>query len=149
MFYTGHILMIKIFKKSIKKENLCVGLTESNDCKAISELRQLQKELEETEHKIKKLQHISQIDLVEFMKFFLSDELRYVSYDLKLSHDEALSIMDIEYIMSAFRHIDDFDKFIDEVRVMYDREHLIKEQETKTAILRNEIAAIKNTLGIK
>ena len=141
--------MINFFKKSIEKENLCVGLTESNDCKAVSELRQLQKELEETEHKIKTLQHISQVDLVEFMKFFLSNELRYVSYDLKLSHDKVLSIMDIEYIMSAFRYVDDFDKFVDEIKVMYDREHLIKEQQAKVVILRNEIAAIKNTLGIK
>lgn len=141
--------MIKIFKKSIKKENLCVGLTESNDCKAISKLRQLQKELEETEHKIKKLQHISQVDLAEFMKFFLSDELRYVSYDLKLSHGEVLSIMDIEYIQSAFRHVDNFDKFVDEIRIMYDREHLIMDERAKAAVLRNKISEIKNTLGIK
>lgn len=141
--------MISFFKKSTQKENLCVGLTDTNDCQFVSELRQLQKELKETEHKIKKLQHISQVDLVEFMKFFLADELRYVSYDLKLSHDEALSIMDIEYIMSAFRYVDDFDKFIDEIKVMYDREHLIKEQQAKVVILRNEIDAIKNTLGIK
>ena len=141
--------MIKIFKKSIKKENLCVGLTEANDCQVISELRQLQKELEDVEYKIKKLQHIEQVDLVEFMKFFLSNELRYVSYDLKLSHNEVLSIMDIEYIMSAFRYVDDFDKLVDEIKVMYDREHLIAKEQTKAATLRNKIAEIKNTLGIK
>lgn len=141
--------MINFFEKFIKKENLCVCLTESNDCKAISKLRQLQKELEETEHKIKKRQHISQVDLVEFMKFFLSNELRYVSYDLKFSRNEVLSIMDIEYIMSAFRYVDDFDKFIDEIKVMYYNEHLIVEEQAKAATLRNKISEIKNTLGIK
>lgn len=141
--------MINFFKKSIKKENLCVGLTEANDCQVISELRQLQKELEEVEYKIKKLQHIEQVDLVEFMKFFSSDELHYINYSFRRSDERWLSMIEIEYIQSAFRHIDDFDKFVDEIRVMYDREHLIKEKQATAVILRNEIAEIKNTLGIK
>ena len=141
--------MIKIFKKSIKKENLCLGLTEANECQVISELRQLQKELGDVEYKIKKLQHIEQVDLVEFMKFFLSDELHYVNYSSSPLHRRPLSMIDIEYIQSAFRHIDDFDKFVDEIRVMYDNEHLIAKEQVKAATLRNKIAEIKSTLGIK
>lgn len=141
--------MIKIFKKSIKKENLCVGLTEANDCQVISELRQLQKELEDVEDKIKRLQHIEQVDLVEFMKFFLADELHYINYSLYPLRERSLSIIDISYIQSALRHIDNFDKFVDEIRVMYDREHLVAEKRAKAATLRNKIAEIKNTLGIK
>ena len=41
------------------------------------------------------------------------------------------------------------DKFVDEIKVMYDREHLIAEEQAKAATLRNKIAEIKNTLGIK
>ena len=141
--------MIKIFKKSIKKENLCVGLTEANDCQIISELRRLQKELEEVEGKIKKLQNIEQIDLVEFMKFFSSRELDYVDRSLRWSHEKYLSMMDIQVIQQALFRIDDFDKFIDEMRMMYDNEHFIAKEQAKAAALRNEIAEIKNTLGIK
>ena len=141
--------MIGFFRKSIKKENLCVGLTEANDCQLVSKLRQLQKELEDVEYKIKKLQHIEQVDLVEFMKFFLSHELAYVERSFRWSNIEHLSVRDIECIQSAFRHVDNFDKFVDEIRIMYDREHLIMDEQAKATVLRDEIAEIKNTLGIK
>lgn len=141
--------MISFFKKSTEKENLCVGLTDANDCQFVSELRQLQKELEEVDDKIKKLQHIESIDLVEFMKFFLSRELDYIDRSFRWSNERYLSMMDIQSIQYALHHIDDFDKFVDEIRVMYDNEHLIAKEQAKAATLRNKIAEIKNTLGIK
>lgn len=141
--------MISFFKKSTEKENLCVGLTEANDCQLVSELRRLQKELEDVEYKIKKLQHIEQVDLVEFVKFFSSRELDYVARSFEWSHERSLSMMDIQAIQYALSHIDDFDKFIDEMKMMYDNEHLIAKEQAKAATLRDKIAEIKSTLGIK
>lgn len=140
-------MIINFFhKKRVDKQPIvCQGLTESNDCSLVAELRQLQKELDETNQRIQQLQN-EHFDIEELDSFLAYDSLYFLVRDYYFNYSE---VHKEKIIGEALGCITNFDKLIEELKKIYDSQALLTQEHNTATELSNKISNIKQQLGIK
>ena len=140
-------MIINFFhKKRVTKQPIvCQGLVGVNDCSFIAELRQLQKELDETNQRIQQLQN-EHFDIEELDRFFECDSLYFLVRDYYFNYSE---VHKEKIIGEALGCITNFDKLIEELKKIYDSQALLAQEHNTATELSNKISNIKQQLGIK
>lgn len=136
-------MKIKFFRKK-QQPVVCQGLIGVNDCSFVAELRQLQKELDETNQRIQQLQN-KHFDIEELDRFLAYAPLYYLVRDYR-NYSE---VHKEKIIGEALGRITNFDKLIEELTTIYNKESSIAQERDKATKLNNRITNIKQQLGIK
>lgn len=141
-------MIINFFrKKRVDKPRslVCQGLTEVNDCSLVVELRQLQKELDETNQRIEQLSSDS-FDIQELKKILSHPAMYTLTIDI---YYQCCVINQVKYLREILSNITDFDKLIEELKKIYDSQALLVQEHNTATELSNKISKIKQQLGIK
>ena len=136
-------MIIKFFRKK-QQPVVCQGLIGVNDCNLVAELRQLQKELDEINQRIQRLQN-EHFDIEELDRFLACNSLYFLVRD----YLHILEVHKKKIIGEALRCITNFDKFIEELTTIYNNESSIAQEQKKVNDLNDRITNIKQQLGIK
>lgn len=133
-------------KKSGTEQHMCVKLSESDECSTVTKIRSLQEQLDSVEDKINKLSNIECEDIQEVVKFFTDDNFLFVCRNLGCY---GFTYNDIESICFAISNIENIDKFLEEIRNVYNREKLISQARGEAIAIKDDISAAKKELGIR
>ena len=137
-------MKIKFFRKK-QQPVACQGLIGSNDCSFVAELRQLQKELDETNQRIQQLKSIN-ADIKEIKRFLTSEPLYWLVHD---SYWKCQNLDVEQIIIDIFKHVIDSDQLLKELTIICNNANLISQERKRVNDLENRITNIKQQLGIK
>lgn len=139
---------LNLFRQKHPEDNpqVCMRLSESDECSTVTKIRALQEQLDNVEDKIKKLSSTEYTDIQEVIKFFNNDNLYSIYYS---SHRINMTYGDIERICFAISDIENIDKFLEEVKNIHNREMLISEARGEAIAIKDAISAAKKELGIR